>query len=306
MPGVEGRAESAATPRVAVLFPGQGSQKPGAGEPFRDHEAWAVVDRLEELTGEPVGDLLCTAPADVLSRTREAQLAVFAASLVAWEAIRHDVPTPVAFAGHSLGEITALTAASALTVDAAAHLVLARAEATQRAADATPGRMVALLGADLAAAADVCRRADGTGGECWIANDNAPGQVVLGGTPAAVEIATQTARELGIRRVVPLDVGGAFHTPLMEPARVALTPVLRGLRFERPAAPVIHNTDAIPYHDADWADRLAEHLVRPVRWRQSVEALVAMGVDDVVEPGPGTTLTGLVQRTAPALVGART
>lgn len=288
--------------RFAVVFPGQGTQKPGMGEAWRGHPAWEIVERLEATTGEPIAELLCEAPVELLSRTREAQLSVFSVSLLAWEAQRHDVPEPVAFAGHSLGQLTALVAAGALALEDGARLVLARAEATQHAADATPGRMVALLGADPAAAHAACAPARNT---CWVANDNAPGQMVLGGTPGGVETASQRALDLGVRRAVPLDVGGAFHTPLMEPARRALEPVLASTPFTRPSAPVVHNADATPYQDTEWAGRLTEHLVAPVRWRESVEGLAAMGVERVVEVGPGTTLTGLVARTAPALVAAR-
>ena len=285
--------------RIAVVFPGQGTQKPGMGIPWRDRPGWEIVDRLEATTGEPIGELLTEAPAERLSRTREAQLSVFATSLVAWAARRAELPEPVAFAGHSLGQLTALVAAGCLSIEAGAGLVLARAEATQAAADAEPGRMVALLGADLATARAACAPAPE---RCWVANDNAPGQVVLGGTPAGVEAASARARDLGVRKIVPLDVGGAFHTPMMEPARQVLGPVFGGTPFAQPTAPVIHNGDARAHADDQWAERMADQLVQPVRWRESVETMAALGVGEVVEVGPGTTLTGLVHRTMPDLV----
>lgn len=283
------------TRRVAVVFPGQGTQRPGMGVPWQSHRAWEIVEIAESVTGERLSHLLIDAEADELSRTRHAQLAVFLTSLMAWEAARETLPHPVAFAGHSLGQVTALVAAGALDLESGLRLAVARADATQHAADASPGRMVALLGADAAVASAACGAApDG----CWVANDNAPGQMVLGGTPDGTAAAAEAAREHGAKRVVHLDVGGAFHTPLMEPARERLAAHLEALVFSAPAAPVVANTDAEARDDADWAARLAEHLVRPVRWRESTERLVQLGTEVFVEVGHGSMLAGLVRRTA--------
>lgn len=281
--------------RVVVVFPGQGTQRPEMGVPWQGHRAWEIVEAAEAATGEPLGRLLTDAGPDELSRTREAQLAVFVTSLVAWEAARAHLPTPVAFAGHSLGQLTALVAAGALPVDRGAALVLERAEATQTAADATPGRMVALLGAAPDLAEKACAAAPG---ECWVANDNAPGQIVLGGTLDGADAAADAARQLGVKKVMPLDVGGAFHTPLMEAARDAFSATLAGVDFDRPCAPVVANTDAEPHADTAWEARLADHLVRPVRWRESIERVVALGAEAVVEVGHGSMLAGLIRRIA--------
>jgi [acyl-carrier-protein] S-malonyltransferase len=159
--------------------------------------------------------------------------------------------------------------------------------------------MAALVGADLETAEAACAADDV---EAWVANDNAPGQVVIGGTPAGVEAAGERARQLGVRRVIPLKVGGAFHTPLFAEARAALEPVLAETRFVTPSAPVVSNVDAAPHTDpADWPRQLADHLVSPVRWRQSLETLSRLGVDSLVEVGPGNVLAGLARRTLPGV-----
>ncbi len=169
---------------IAVIFPGQGTQTTGMGAPWRDHPAWGVVDRAETALGEPLSSLILDAPTEQLARTREAQLAVLLTSLVAWEAVRERIEAPIAFAGHSLGQVTALIASGALPLEEGVQFAARRAELTQAAADTHPGRMAALLGASLEQAEEACRAApDG----CWIANDNAPGQVVIAGTPDGVE-----------------------------------------------------------------------------------------------------------------------
>ena len=189
------------------------------GAPWRDHPAWAVVARAEDAFGEPLAHLLLDAPAETLARTREAQLAVLLTSLVAWEAVRDRVPAPVAFAGHSLGQVTALIAAGTLDLEDGVRFAARRAELTQRAADDHPGKMAALLGATVDQAEDACTAARDA---CWIANDNAPGQVVIAGTPDGVDAACARAKEIGVKRATPLKVGGAFHTPLMRDAADAL------------------------------------------------------------------------------------
>jgi [acyl-carrier-protein] S-malonyltransferase len=279
-----------------VLFPGQGTQTPRMGEPWVGSRAWDVVERAEAALGRPLAPLLLDADAD-LSRTREAQVAVLLASLVAWEAVRDQVEAPVAFAGHSLGQITALIASGALTPEDGVRLAFSRADCTQAAADARPGRMAALIGADLETAEAAC-----TPGDAWVANDNAPGQVVIGGTPAGVDAAVEQAKALGVRRAIPLNVAAAFHTPLMAPAAEALAPVLATIAFRAPSATVVSNADARPYAGADgWPQRLADHLVSPVRWRSSMEFLSGIGVDSLVEVGPGNVLAALARRTVPSL-----
>jgi [acyl-carrier-protein] S-malonyltransferase len=280
---------------TGVMFPGQGSQKQGMGEAWRDHAAWSVVERAEAVLDRPLAPLLLTSPLD---QTADAQMALVLASLMAWEA--YDGETPVAFAGHSLGQVTALMVAGVLEFEDGIRLVARRAEVTQDAARRRVGVMAALLGADdtqVAAALAVAP------GGCWLANDNAPGQIVLAGTPEGLAAATEAARLAGVRKIMPLPVDGAFHTPLMEPAREAFTQALADVRFSLATAPVVSNGDARPYADGEgWRQRLADHLVEPVRWRQSLGTLVDLGAGDLVEVGPGSTLTALAKRT---LAGAK-
>lgn len=282
---------------IAVIFPGQGTQGPAMGAPWRDHPAWAVVDQAEAAFGEPLADLVLDAPADRLARTREAQLAVLLTSLVAWEAIRDRIPRPVAFAGHSLGQVTALIAAGVLPLDAGVRFAARRAELTQAAADAHPGRMVALLGATLEQAEEACAAAPDA---CWVANDNAPGQVVIAGTPEGVDAGGARAKEVGVKRVTPLNVGGAFHTPLMHDAAEALPAQLDGVELASPTAPVVSNLDAGAYGTADgWREFSARHVAVPVRWRPSMPTMVDLGATSFVEVGHGTMLAGLAKRTVP-------
>lgn len=282
---------------MAMVFPGQGSQAPGMGAPWQQHPAWSVVLRAEEALGEALSHLLVEADARTLSRTREAQLAMFLHGLVVWGALEPQLPEPVsAFAGHSLGQVTALTAAGVLEMEDAVRFVAVRAEATQAAADRTPGAMAALLGAGEQEAAAACAAAPGA---CWLANDNAPGQVVVAGTPEGVKAAGEEARSHGVRRVLPLDVGGAFHTPLMDPARPALVAAVAAFEPSSPSAPVASNDDGRLHTDTTaWRERLVEHPLRPVRWRACTEALAAAGVTLFVEAG-ARTLSGLVRRTVP-------
>jgi [acyl-carrier-protein] S-malonyltransferase len=218
-------------------------------------------------------------------------------SLVAWEAMQPLAEVPVAFAGHSLGQVTALIAAGSLPFDAGVRFAARRAELTQAAADAHPGRMAALLGATVDQAEEACAAApDG----CWVANDNAPGQVVIAGTPEGLELASARAKELGVKRVTPLKVGGAFHTPLMHDASAGLTVELVTVALTPPSAPVVSNHDAVAYSDADgWRERLAEHVSVPVRWRSTMDTLVAAGADTFLEVGHGSMLAALAKRGAP-------
>lgn len=283
---------------VAVMFPGQGAQRPGVGQQWRADPAWSVVERAESVLGRDLSGLLVDPDAS-LDRTEDAQLAVLLASLMAWEAVGPGLGRPVAFAGHSLGQVTALVAAGVLAFDDGVRLAARRARHTQAAADRRPGGMAALLGASLDQAEQACAAAPD---RCWVANDNAPGQVVVAGAPDGLDAALEAASALGVRRATRLPVGGAFHTPLMEEARAAFTEDLAEVPLSPPAAPVVSNGDGRAHDDADgWRRRLADHLVRPVRWRESVGTLVGLGATELVEVGPGTTLAGLAKRIAPGV-----
>ena len=272
------------------------------GAPWKGHPAWSVVDRAESALGESLAPLLLDAGAEDLARTRNAQLAVLLTSLVAWEALRPvlagapDLET-VAFAGHSLGQVTALVAAGTLTLDDGIRFAARRADLTQAAADAHPGRMAALLGAGEEQAQGACEAAPDA---CWIANDNAPGQIVLAGTPEGLEAALARAKELGVRRAMPLPVGGAFHTPLMNDAVSGLEAVLADLPLREPSAPIVSNDDAQPYTDAEgWRERLARHVTRPVCWRASMGTLTDLGATMFLEVGYGSMIAGVAKRTVP-------
>jgi [acyl-carrier-protein] S-malonyltransferase len=281
---------------TAIVFPGQGTQVPGMGAPWHGRPEWdAVVARAEAALAEPVGRLILEADAEELSRTRNAQLAVLLTSLLAWEALRDRVD-PVAFAGHSLGQVTALIASGALEFDAGIRFAAVRADRTQAAADATPGAMAALLGATLEHAEAGCAAAPDA---CWIANDNAPGQVVLAGTPSGLETGIAAAKAAGARTAKPLAVGGAFHTPLMQPAADVLLTDLGAVDFGAPSAPVVSNADGLAYGADGWRERSAAHVATTVRWRIVQPALVELGAERLVEVGHGSMLAALAKRSVP-------
>jgi [acyl-carrier-protein] S-malonyltransferase len=265
---------------------------------WRRDRAWSVIDRAETALSTRLAPLLLEESAEVLNRTRSAQLGVFLASLLAWEAARDRIGEPTAFAGHSLGQVTALVAAGIITLEDGVRLVDARGRSTQQAATARPGRMVAFLGGSADQVAQACGAAEG---ECWLANDNAPGQLVVGGTPAGVATATQRALDNGVRRTVSLNVEAAFHTPLMEEACDGFARALEPVPLQRSTAPVVSNDDAEVYSEGDgWRRRLVRHLVSPVRWRQSIQTLVELGVKRFVELGPGSSVAGMARRTVPS------
>jgi [acyl-carrier-protein] S-malonyltransferase len=281
----------------AVIFPGQGAAAPGAGHAWVDHPAWSVVTEAEAVLERPLARLLLDADADELATTRSSQLAVFLTSLVVWEALEPSLAErPVAFAGHSLGQVTALVASGAIGREDGFRLAARRADLSQSSADANPGRMAALIGAEID---DAQRLADAVDG-LWVANDNAPGQVVVAGTAAALERAAAVAPDHGIRKLKPLAVGHAFHTPMLADAAAELRPLLDSVTFGEPTAPVVANTDALPHTlPEEWPVQMSRHLVEPVRWRACQEALVAAGSDTFLEVGPGRVLAGLARRTVP-------
>lgn len=282
---------------LALLFPGQGSQRPGMGQAWRDTGSWSVVDQLSNVTGRDLAELLTDADADTLKATRNSQIATFALSMVILDAANRaglDRAPITAVAGHSLGEYSALVASHVLTPDDGARLVTERGEAMQAAADAAPGTMAAVLGLDPDSVAKACDGIDGA----WVANDNAPGQVVIAGTPDGVAAASERAEQLGAKKVMPLPVGGAFHSPLMAPARTRLDAALATATFQAATTPVIANVDARPHTDpADWPALLSKQLASPVRWRESLVQLQQLGVTTYLELGPGTELSGMVKRT---------
>ncbi len=280
---------------LAFTFPGQGSQRPGMGLPWRNHESWELVDEASDIAGRDVGALLCDADAVELKDTRNAQLTTFVSSLMVLDAVERVGIAPSYCAGHSLGEYTALTATGALGFDDGIRLVCERGAAMHDAGLAQPGTMAAVLGLDDDQVDVACRRADA---DVWVANYNAPGQVVIAGSPDGVDAATAHAKDLGAKKVMPLQVAGAFHTPFMTAARDRLRAALAEADPRDSDVPVVSNVDALPHiQAADWASLLSAQLSSPVRWKHSLLALADAGVTDFAELGPGAVLTGMAKRT---------
>jgi len=248
-----------------------------------------------------VARLLLDADADELRDTRNAQLTTFVSSLIVLDAVERLGVEPSFCAGHSLGEYTALTATGALGFDDGVRLVCERADAMHIAGNENPGTMAAVLGLDDDLVEVACRRADS---DVWVANFNAPGQIVIAGSPAGVAAAGLIAKELGAKKVMPLQVSGAFHTPFMTPARERLRKAIADATPRDTEVPVISNVDALA-HDAgaDWSSLLSAQLSSPVRWKHCLLTLASLGVTDFVELGPGAVLTGMAKRTVD---GART
>jgi [acyl-carrier-protein] S-malonyltransferase len=286
---------------LAFTFPGQGSQRSGMGHAWVEHPSWEVAAEASDIAGRDLTALLLDAPMEELTRTANAQLATFVMSLVILDAVERLGLFPAACAGHSLGEYTALVASGALSLSDGTTLVIERGNGMQEAADERPGTMAALIGISDGDAEAACQRAED---EVWVANFNAPGQVVIAGTKQGVATATDRARELGAKKVLPIPVSGAFHTQLMLPARGRLRAALDRATFHSPEVPVVANVDARIHTDpAEWPGLLSAQLCSPVRWRQSLEALGGRGASVVAELGPGGVLTGMVRRTTPDVRG---
>ena len=265
------------------------------GEEWIKHESWELVDEASDACGRDVAQLLLKADADELKQTRNSQLTTFVLSMVILDAVERTGVAPNFTAGHSLGEYSALCASGALSFEDAVRLVSERGEAMQVAADEQDGSMAAVLGLDDDLVVSACARVDG---DVWVANYNAPGQVVIAGDPAALTDAGEKAKELGAKRSMALPVGGAFHTPFMAPARDRLRKALAEVEVRDPAIPVFANVDAISRDNAEeWPQLLASQLCSPVQWRQTLYAMQELGCATFVELGPGTVLTGMAKRT---------
>lgn len=285
---------------LGVLFPGQGTQRPGMGRTWQGTEAWALVGDMSEWIGVDLSWLLLEADAQELRRTDRAQLAVFAMGVLAhFEAERLGLLRgAVAYAGHSLGEYVALYAAGALRLKDAAHLVAERGSAMREAAADRPGTMAAVKGAGAAEVVAVLEACRAAGFEVWAANVNGPAQVVVSGTEDGVAAACDRLETELEARWVQLEVGGAFHSPLMAPAAKRLAEALRQADFAAAHAPVVANVDALPHLDgSDWPALMETQLTGSVRWNECVRTLSGnMGCVEFLELGPGRTLAGLVAR----------
>jgi [acyl-carrier-protein] S-malonyltransferase len=294
--------------RIALLFPGQAAQQVGMGRvaAARFSDARAVFARIDAALDAPISDLCFSGSAAQLQETRWQQPAIFACSLAllqTWLAQQAGADDQVIVAaGHSLGEYSALVAAGALTLEEGARLVSLRGRLMQEAADRTPGGMYAILGLDRARVAAICAAcsiADAGAAEMVVlANDNAPGQQVISGGSAALERAAVAAKAQGARRVLPLKVAGAFHSPLMEPAVADLRSAIETTPVQPPAYPVVANSTCALLRDPDAIRaELVRQITTPVRWVESMQAMAGMQPDLWIDTGPGSVMAGLLTRT---------
>ena len=278
---------------IAFLYPGQGSQHAGMGAAWRQHDSWKLVVEASDAAGRDVGHLLLESGDEELRETRNSQLATFVTSMVAFDAVNRLGVETSGHAGHSLGEYTALAASGVIDFYDAVRLVAERGEAMQAAADEHDGTMAAIIGME----DDAVEAAVASVDDCWVANYNTPGQVVIAGGPAGVEAGGSACKEAGAKRVMPLTVGGAFHTPHMSPAQERLDKAIAQIDFRDPDHPVYANVDGEAHTTADpWQQLLHDQLTGSVRWSRTLAAMVDAGYSTFVEIGPGTTLSSMVKR----------
>ena len=281
----------------AYIFPGQGSQFPGMGKALyeRSAEAREMMDRANEILGFPITDIMFGEDAEALKATRVTQPAIFIHSVVL--ARCSGLETPAMVAGHSLGEFSALVAAGAMDFEDGLRLVAVRASAMQKCCEQVPGTMAAVIKLPTETVEEICASCTGL---VIPANYNSEGQIVISGEAEAVAEACAKMKEAGAKRALPLAVSGAFHSPLMEPARLELAEAIDKAPFQVPVCPIYQNVTALPSTDPEVIkDNLLRQLTSPVRWTQTVQNMVADGADSFLEIGPGTVLQGLVKRIAP-------
>ena len=280
---------------TAYVFPGQGAQFPGMGKDLYDThaEAKALFEQADEVLGFSLSNIMFEGTAEALKETKVTQPAIFTMSVIMAKLLGDDFK-PDMVAGHSLGEFSALTAAGALRFEDALRLVSKRALAMQAACEVTPSTMAAILGLADDLVEEICASVDGV---VVAANYNCPGQLVISGEVSAIETACEKAKEAGAKRALVLPVGGAFHSPLMEPAREELAAAIEQTEFQTPSCPVVQNSVAKAVTDpAEIKKNLIDQLTAPVKWTQSVQEMIAAGVTEYVECGPGKTLQGLVKK----------
>ena len=278
----------------AYVFPGQGAQFVGMGKDLYDsnEKAKALFEKANDILGFRITDIMFEGTDDQLKQTNVTQPAVFLHSVIA--ALVADDFKPDMVAGHSLGEFSALVANGALSFEDALRLVSQRAKAMQSACEINPSTMAAILGMEDKDVESLC---DSINEVVVAANYNCPGQLVISGSNKGIEIACEKAKDAGAKRALPLPVGGAFHSPLMEPAREELAKAIAETNFNTPICPVYQNVNAKPSSDVSVIkDNLISQLTAPVRWTQSVQNMVADGATIFVESGPGKVLQGLVKK----------
>ena len=282
--------------KKAYIFPGQGSQFPGMARQLYETNSTAreMLEKANEILGFRITDIMFDGTAEELKETKVTQPAIFLHSVVLAKCLPDFKPEMVA--GHSLGEFSALVAAGAIDFEEGLKLVSIRAQAMQKACEMNPGAMAAVLMLDSETIEHIC---DETEGIVVAANYNCDGQIVISGEKAAVDAACIRLKEAGARRALPLPVGGAFHSPLMEPARAELAEGIEKAVFKTPICPVYQNVTAQPSTDpTEIKANLLSQLTSPVRWTQSVQNMIADGADTFIELGPGKVLQGLVAKIA--------
>jgi [acyl-carrier-protein] S-malonyltransferase len=280
----------------AFVFPGQGSQFPGMGKELYEKSAFGkkLLEQANEVLGFRISDIMMSGTEEDLRQTRVTQPAVFLHSIIAYKRIENARPDMVA--GHSLGEFSALTANGTISFEDALNLVSIRATAMQKACESSPSTMAAVLGLADEKVESVCEQvAEETGEVVVAANYNCPGQLVISGSVKGIEVACEKMKSAGAKRAMVLPVGGAFHSPLMEPAKEELKAAIEKTSFHQPTSHVYQNVVARAVFDREEIKQnLIEQLTGPVRWTQSVQAMIKDGATKFTEVGPGKVLQGLI------------
>ena len=284
--------------KTSYIFPGQGSQFPGMGKDLYENnpEAIKMFERADEILGFGIKDLMISGSEEDLKQTKVTQPAIFLHSVVLATSMGNDFK-PDMVAGHSLGEFSALVANKTLTFEDALRLVKARAFAMQKACESVPSTMAAILNLDDKIVEDICNEVTREGEIVVAANYNCPGQLVISGSIKGIALACERMKAAGAKRALVLPVGGAFHSPFMQPAREELASAIASTYFSKPICPVYQNVNARPVSDPDEIrENLIAQLTAPVRWTQTIQNMINDGATNFIEVGPGKVLQGLVKK----------